>query len=446
MTWALLLLGVLSFVVIAVKSYQSIKELMERHHASHHAMQSRVLIEETFSLLKDLEIGQRGFVITGDEAFLEPFYQSHEKLHTLYSTMKASMQEEGKSFPYEKLDRLVRLRAGHAAYVVELRRHFGESMIQNKALFLEGKSIMDEIRQELSNLTNAQNAIVESRTNEINGMAGEIIQRNRWLFVCGTVVLILAASSLILEKKKRDRAEEALQKLNASLEMTVAERTSELNSALRRITAFTVQLDANVEAERRRLAREVHDQLGQLFTALSFILVENKVGKADEESKVWHAQVTSLLSEGVAVSRRICHELRPPLLDDFGLEAAINHYMENLTQQGGIGYAVDVEKDKALTAVQANQLFRIAQEAVTNVLRHAQARQIFIQGIQDRDGYHFLITDDGRGPGPIRADASGVRNMRERAMLASGSFSIQPAEGGGTTVSVFIPKKVEASI
>ena len=99
--------------------------------------------------------------------------------------------------------------------------------------------------------------------------------------------------------------------------------------------------------------------------------------------------------------------------------------------------------DSTLTPQQANQLFRIFQEAATNVLRHAHANRMWINGNFDNNVYHFIIIDDGVGPQQIRKDASGVRNMRERATLLGGTFEFGPAEEQGTKITVHIPLQLE---
>lgn len=266
---------------------------------------------------------------------------------------------------------------------------------------------------------------------------------NFWLSIWGTALLFVSALFLIREKRIRDLAQAKLKNANDALERTVNERTLQLQHALQRIQKFAMELDENIEAERRRLAREVHDQLGQIFTSLKLVMLGTKGEQKPEVLKERADEIASLLDEGVNVARRISSELRPALLDDFGLSAAIEHYADAFTKRGGPAMTIDVAHDSALTPQQANQLFRIFQEAATNVLRHAHADRMWIDGKFQNNTYRFTIIDDGVGPKQIRKDASGVRNMRERATLIGGTFEFGPAEEQGTKITVLIPLQLE---
>jgi signal transduction histidine kinase len=153
------------------------------------------------------------------------------------------------------------------------------------------------------------------------------------------------------------------------------------------------------------------------------------------------AQLMHWVDEALAVARRISAELRPPLLDDLGLAAALEHHVEMHRLPQAPSFVVEVHDEAVLTPMQKNQLFRIAQEAITNVLRHAEAREVRIEGRAEAAGYRFGISDDGRGPvGPMRDDASGVSNMRERAKLIGAQFDFGPNLLRGTRVLVRLPR------
>ena len=156
-------------------------------------------------------------------------------------------------------------------------------------------------------------------------------------------------------------------------------------------------------------------------------------------------ELLALADENIAVARAISAALRPPLLDDLGLAAALAHHAKGLERQGQLAVQVEVRDEQRLDAEQRNQLFRILQEAATNVLRHAKASRLEIRGSADAaadsgaGSYCLEIIDDGIGPGQVRPDASGLRNMRERAALAGGSLGFGPGPRGGTRVAVCLP-------
>lgn len=206
----------------------------------------------------------------------------------------------------------------------------------------------------------------------------------------------------------------------------------------RRIAAFAMAQDQAIEQERRRVAREVHDQMGQVFTAIRLIVqsIPREAIPADQTAALQQA-----LDMGIASARKITAELRPPLLDDLGLAAALEHFGKEASRAGQVSFSVDMQDDERLCAAQALGLFRIVQEAVTNILRHAGASHVTITGRAGDQRYRLCIEDDGRGfdPATIRQGAMGLINMHERARLMRGGCEITARPQGGTRIVVSLP-------
>ena len=254
----------------------------------------------------------------------------------------------------------------------------------------------------------------------------------RWSMVVLVLLLLGSAYGLLwAESHRRQRAERALRGSHEQLESQVRERTADLEQSRQELRALAMRLDESIEAERRRLARDVHDQLGQTLTALKLYLHRRL---ADNPELRPYDQ---LVDEAIATGRRIAADLRPPLLDDLGLAAALGQ----LARQGQLEANVRVEADDILTPRQAEQLFRIAQEAVTNVLRHARATHIWIEGGAGGEQYLLAVEDDGVGfdPGAVRRGALGLVGMRERARLAGGECRWVMPRRGGTRVEIRLP-------
>jgi signal transduction histidine kinase len=197
-------------------------------------------------------------------------------------------------------------------------------------------------------------------------------------------------------------------------------------------------MDKNMEAERSRISREVHDQLGQIFTAIKMIcrsIAPN--GLASEQ----RTALLSAIDTGVTTARRISAELHPPLLDDLGLEPALAHYIKGMSQLSGIHCRLTLSGHEHLLEAQAIQIFRIFQEACTNVVRHAQAHHVNVTGTLLDQTYVFAVQDDGCGLDATRhrLGAMGIRGIRERADMMGGSASVAQAPEGGTRVEVRIP-------
>lgn len=251
------------------------------------------------------------------------------------------------------------------------------------------------------------------------------------LTACALLLLLAAYGMLAVEQTRRRRAEVALLQNQDRLEQAVRERTAELEASHAQLHALTQMITSRIEAERTRLAREVHDQLGQILTAAK-LHAHHRV-RSDPSL----AQCVELLDEAIRISRRIAADLRPPLLDDLGLAAALKH----LVGQTDLSVQLRVEDDQRLAPCQAEALFRIAQEAVANVQRHAGAEHLHIHGGAADGQYLLALEDDGQGfdPAAVRAGALGLVGMRERAHIAGGECRWQRPRHGGTRVEVRVP-------
>jgi PAS domain S-box-containing protein len=202
--------------------------------------------------------------------------------------------------------------------------------------------------------------------------------------------------------------------------------------------ALTRRLQTVREEERARLARELHDQLGQALTGLKMDL--GWLGRRGAPSEKL-AEMTERINETIETVRRLSTELRPGVLDDLGLAAALEWQAENFQQRSGIRCEF-VGKAPALDAERSTALFRIFQESLTNVARHAQAKRV-TTCLSVADGEVMLeVADDGSGitPAAVTAPQSlGLLGMRERAAAVGGTVEIRGVHGKGTTVTVKIP-------
>lgn len=229
---------------------------------------------------------------------------------------------------------------------------------------------------------------------------------------------------------------------NQILEQKVGERTSELAEARDRIATFATGQERAIEGERRRLSREVHDQIGQVFTAIKLIVGSLEPASIAPDQR---AALIQALEQGIGATRRITAELRPPLLDDLGFGPAVEHYLRHLPQAGHLAWTVDIRDQAKLGEGQTLGAFRIMQEAVTNALKHCGNANMKISGQQGDGGdntfYVLTVADDGCGfaPGAIRPGAIGLAGMRERAALLGGACTVASKPSCGTVVEIRFP-------
>jgi signal transduction histidine kinase len=220
---------------------------------------------------------------------------------------------------------------------------------------------------------------------------------------------------------------------------------TELSYSYERLRALAAKLEEVREEERVGIARELHDQLGQALTALKFDLAQLTVRLVEKDATLAREAkaITTQMDAMVKTVRRIATELRPGVLDNLGLAASIEWQAREFQKRMGIPCTVDVpEQQMPLTRAQSTALFRIFQETLTNVARHAQAQHVHVELTAANSELTLRVHDDGRGI--QRAEVAGTRSlgllgMRERAELLGGAFDIRSAPGKGTTVTVSTP-------
>jgi signal transduction histidine kinase len=196
------------------------------------------------------------------------------------------------------------------------------------------------------------------------------------------------------------------------------------------------------ELERRRLARELHDGTGQALTSVLLGLKRVEERTDDEAAQAALAEVRKLVVGTLHDVRRLAVELRPRALDDFGLVPALERLIDSFQEQTGI--RVDLEatlKSERLPAEMETALYRIVQESLTNVVKHARANRVSILITRKEGAVKAVVEDDGVGlaPGAIDGEGVGIVGMRERAALLDGKVQVESSRGGGTTVAVEVP-------
>lgn len=240
------------------------------------------------------------------------------------------------------------------------------------------------------------------------------------------------------------------QRLSMPADRDVAHLVREFNRMLGRLEqergVSTAHALAAQEGERQRIARELHDEIGQSLTA-ALLLLKRAVDRApahlQDELHVVQETVRTCLDEVRMVARR----LRPGVLEDLGLRSALTALAGEFSRAGST--EVDVAIDQPLPALGADTelvIYRIAQEGLTNVARHAGAGRVGLSLVSEPDGVQLTIRDDGRGIAAETdgiAEGAGIRGMRERAILVGATLHIGPEPGGGTALRLRVPRSAE---
>jgi len=194
------------------------------------------------------------------------------------------------------------------------------------------------------------------------------------------------------------------------------------------------------ERERRRLARELHDEVGQNLTALAMRLAR-VAGDAESPLAVEIEDARRATLRTVDHVRQLAHRLRPAALDELGLAPALTSLCTDIAHSTGLAIVRALPSDLPPLATEVETvIYRVTQESLTNVVRHAGAERVEVSlRLGGADQLVLCVSDDGRGMPDRAATNGGIRGMRERAVLVGGELDVSSADGGGTTVRLHVP-------
>lgn len=220
----------------------------------------------------------------------------------------------------------------------------------------------------------------------------------------------------------------------------------ELKASRRELRELSEFLQSVREDERTRIARELHDELGQMLTALKIDVgwLEGQLAGGEEKICTKLAAMEKMVDQTVDSVRRISTDLRPWILDDLGLGAAIEWLVERFEQQSGIACEAHVidEEDWPTDEHIATAIFRIVQEALTNITRHAEASQVLVEIMRLGDNILVQVHDDGKGfdfEAAAKKKRFGLLGVRERVDMLGGHLHIISRPGAGTSLHVKVP-------
>lgn len=453
--------GLVALGLVAATYWMSLRQnaASEWVNHTHEALAS---IANTRAALLDVQSANRGFVITGNENELKPYEYALHVVGTELARLRGLVADNPEQVRnVRELQDAVSPRLQTARELVELRRARGFDAA--KALVDSGLPVqqMNRVRDALQRMEDAENELLAKR------MA---LHRSelRWFWVgVGSVVgaLLLALGVLYAQVRRRRaaqdaliEAQDALRRLNRSLEAQVAERTASLECAnrdlletQRRLQDLSARLISAQEQERRHIARELHDETGQALTAIRLHVADLQRGGDPGELL---PECLRVVDRAIGQIRGMALNLRPTMLDDLGLVDALEWALD---QQGtAAGWRVRFEADALdqvpLPADVQTACFRIAQEAMTNAARHARARSMRMALRLRGDELELRVSDDGQGfdlahyrTPQERRKHFGLVSMSERAALVGGRLEIDTAPGAGTRVRAVLPLRQDVA-
>lgn len=333
-----------------------------------------------------------------------------------------------------ELPDLIRSSARELSAVLARRgRHHEAYEVISTAESLVSNTIDDHTKTLVHEL--AQRYQRENRQREIDDLslaAERQAAHHRWLLTLFLSVLaLLVAGTLHLARQRRTNHELAL--LN-----------QELQNSRDNLRALAARREDAREEERKRIAHELHDELGQLLTALRLEIAafDYRFGNEFQFAAQYCQRLQETTDKASRSVRALTTSLRPAVLDR-GIEAALRWLVDDVGQR----IAIQCNMNASGTGPEPSErqsitIFRIVQESLTNVARHAQARRVDVDFRQDERGFHLRVQDDGRGfdPNAPRLRSFGLTGIHERAFAVGGYARIDSAPGKGATIEVFIPR------
>ncbi len=389
--------------------------------------------------LVDAETGQRGYLLTRDPEYLEPYRAALETLpHTAGDVRLSLTDEPALQAALTQLDALRGRKIAEIGATVVMAEQ-GE---RSQALALlrsgEGKRLLDAFRASADELIGrVDREIIATRNRQ-----GANVALSRFasglLGLLTLLLLVLVVRLFFRQSVRREDLRLAEVDRRRQLEAEVAARTAELSD-------LSTHLQTVLEDERAHLARDLHDELGGLLTAAKMDLswLEGRSTTAPVEYQAKLAEIGNALTEAMDLKRRVVENLRPALLDHFGLPTALQAYFDETCRKAGLNCRTRIPEvfDQVPVDV-AIGLFRVGQESLTNIIRHAQATNVEMDLDIDDDVYLIRISDDGLGMDLSRQRAShGVTGMRHRVSALGGQFELASNPGKGTVITIRVPRK-----
>ena len=429
-------IAAVAIVLLSERSYRqatnTLRELAE-------VQAERTVAWRLFEGLVDAETGQRGYLLTGRVEFLRPYEAGIVQVEKAIQSLSTTRSDEPAALALlAQIHRLGQARLTLLAQTIQLRDSGKHAAAIEIVAGGEGKRLMDELRTSIGELQQTSNHAVASNRTQIYatlmfsriGMA--VLSA---LCVIG-LIMYLRQSRVVLAHQQE--LKQVIQAERDRLEVEVIQRTAQL-------TELTQHLQTAREDERNRLARNLHDELGALLTSakLDAARIRSRLAGTAPEALERLAHLVETLNSSIALGRRIIEDLRPSTLGNLGLLATLEILGREYAEHSGTAVHCTLAPVRLQPSAEL-MVYRLAQEAITNISKYAEANQVWIE-LAARDGQvEVSVRDNGVGFNSqlVRGGAYGLLGMRFRVEAEGGSLSVLSAPGQGTELRARLPESV----
>ncbi|MDE2415705.1 MAG: CHASE3 domain-containing protein [Comamonadaceae bacterium] len=412
-----------------LRSHDAVEELAR-------SQATRAALDRLLQSMLNAETGLRGYLLTGDERYLQPYQQAVATINSnLDELHQAYQRQPGDQADFAQLSQQIARKLSELQLILQLRRQDNDDAWRFVLSTDVGKDNMDAIRTLAARL-------VDHSAQQSQGSTQEILHSLRLsrLGIATVAVIGLLAFYMYLRQtyalqEAHEREQQALARERDRLEQLVRERTATLSELANHLQQVR-------EDERAYLARELHDELGALLTAakLDVARLKSRIDMQVPEHAARVQHLTETLNNGIALKRRIIENLRPSSLSNLGLTAALEILARDFATSSSL--QVDTSLDEVpLSDTAQLTVYRLVQESLTNVGKYADAHKVLVCVHKHPNHVAVQVRDDGKGfdPAAIRADAYGLLGMRHRVEAAGGSLTVSSTPGEGTLVCAVLP-------
>lgn len=401
------------------------------------AQQTRGTLNKLMQNLLDAETGQRGYLLTGDQTYLDPYTSALEDINQNLDTLRQMFTPYKQQLDeFSVMSQHISRKLAEIDLTVRMRKENKEEAWKFVLTTDVGKDQMQAIRAQSVKLAASSIRKMETGQSQIN----ETLQLSRIGIAIMALAGLLAFSMYLMQTQtlleSGVREKESLQRERDQLDLQVRERTANL-------AKLATHLQNVREDERGFLARELHDELGALLTAakLDVARLKSRLAGSLPEATERLQHLTTTLNSVIAMTRRIVEDLRPSSLSQLGLVASLEILAREFEERSGLSITTDLETVDLGGAAQLT-VYRLVQESLTNIGKYAEATQAVIS-LQNLEGYISIeVNDNGKGfeLGNVAPTSHGLNGMRHRVEEAGGRLTVASAKGQGTRISAVLPK------
>jgi signal transduction histidine kinase len=435
-------LAVVAALVLVVINEIGYRNALSAQHSTAARVDAQTELQELQRRLLDAETGQRGYLLSGRESYLQPY-------RSALVDIPGSLQRLDRFFagntrtgePIQKVEKAAQAKLSELALTLKLNADGKHEQWHQLLLSDIGREQMDELRRSVAKLRDLEDESIRGNR--------EALVRSLSFSRAGIHLMALLTLGVLVQMVRKTRAldlaraehAEALAAERDLLEQEVARRTADLTHLAR-------HLQTAREDERARLARDLHDELGALLTAtkLDAARLKRTLGMMSAETEDRLKRLNMTVDQGIALKRRIIEDLRPSSLNNLGLVAALAIQAREFAQRAELAVRTELQSVTLSDSAQIT-VYRLVQESLTNIAKYAKASEVIVRmAPQGDDCVLVQVQDNGAGfdPKVMRRSAHGLLGMRYRIEAEGGTMTVDSAPGRGTTIQATLPTAAAA--